>query len=107
MFVFPAVEEGSGSLSVLEAMSLAVPMVVTAADGLPEDIEHGQSGLLVPSKDPVALADALQKLLSDRALARRLGQGAREAYQRKFSIAAMQRDVEELLRVLDFRAPSG
>ena len=101
VFVFPAVEEGSGSLSVLEAMSVGAPMVVTQADGLPEDVEHGQSGLLVPSKDPVALANALEHLISDRSLARRLGQGAQEAYHRKFSMAAMQRDVEALLSVVD------
>ena len=101
VFAFPAVEEGSGSLSVLEAMSAGAPMVVTETDGLPEDVEHGHSGLLIPSKDPTALADALQKLLSDRALARRLGQGARDAYHRKFSMAGMQRDVETLLSTLD------
>lgn len=100
VFAFPAVEEGSGSLSVLEAMAAGAPMVVTRIDGLPEDIEHEQSGLLVPSMDPVALADALQRLLTDRVTARRLGQGAREAYQRKFSIAAMERDVERLLAIL-------
>ena len=106
VFAFPAVEEGSGSLSVLEAMCVGAPMVVTDADGLTEDVEHGQSGLVVSSKDATALADALQTLLTDRALARRLGQGARDAYQRKFSITAMRRDVETLLRAFDIRAPS-
>lgn len=100
LFVLPAVEEGAGSLSVLEAMSMGTPMVVTDIDGVPEDVEHGQSGWLVPSKDPVALADALQKLLGDRPLARRLGDGALEAYHRKFSMAAMQKDVEALLGTL-------
>ena len=100
VFAFPAVEEGSGSLSVLEAMSAGAPMVVTAIDGLPEDLEHGTSAWLVPSQDPVAMADGLQHLLSDRQLARRLGDSARIAYQRKFSMAAMQRDVEALLSTL-------
>ena len=100
VFVFPAVEEGAGSLSVLEAMSVGAPMVITKIDGLPEDVEHGESGLLVPSQDPVALADALEKLLGDRDLARRLGRGARAAYERKFSMAAMQNDVEALLCTL-------
>ncbi len=101
VFAFPAVEEGSGSLSVLEAMSVGAPMVVTRADGLPEDIEDGRSGLLVPSQDPEALADAIARLVADRALARRLGDGAREAYRRKFSMSAMQRDVEALLAAID------
>jgi glycosyltransferase involved in cell wall biosynthesis len=101
VFVFPAVEEGAGSLSVLEAMSVGAPMVVTNIDGLPEDVEHGQSALMVPSRDPAALADALQTVLSDRALAQRLGHGARAAYERKFSMAAMQRDVEALLGTLN------
>jgi glycosyltransferase involved in cell wall biosynthesis len=97
IFAFPAVEEGSGSLSVLEAMSVGAPMVLSAIDGLPEDVTHGESGWLVPSRDPSALADGLQKLLSDKPLALRLGRGALDAYQRKFSMAAMQRDVEALL----------
>ena len=100
VFAFPAVEEGSGSLSVLEAMSAGAPMVVAATDGLPEDIEHGVSGLLVPSRNPEALADALQELLRDPQLARRLGDNAREAYRRKFSFDAMQQDVDRLLRSL-------
>ncbi len=101
VFAFPAVEEGSGSLSVLEAMSVGAPMVITAVDGMPEDVEHGRSGWLVPSRDPVALADAIQTLLSDRALAVRLGEAARTAYEAKFSLAAMQRDVAALLTTLD------
>jgi glycosyltransferase involved in cell wall biosynthesis len=101
VFAFPAVEEGSGSLSVLEAMSVGAPMVLTAIDGLPEDVQHGQSGWLVPSRDAAALADGLQTLLGDRPLAQRLGHGALDAYQRKFSMAAMQRDVEGLLSALN------
>lgn len=97
VFAFPAVEEGSGSLSVLEAMSVGAPMVVTAIDGLPEDLEHGSTAWLVPSRDPVAMADGLQTLLGDRALARRLGDGAQKAYRDKFSMAAMRQDVEKLL----------
>ena len=79
VFVCPAVEEGAGSLSVLEAMSVGAPTVATAIDGLPEDIEDGESGLLVPSRDPEALAGAMERLLRDRPLAERLGRGARAA----------------------------
>jgi glycosyltransferase involved in cell wall biosynthesis len=101
VFAFPAIEEGAGSLSVLEAMSLGVPIVATAIDGLPEDLEHGRSALLVPPGDAVALADGLETLLRDPALARRLGQGAREAYERRFSLALMQHDVQRLLGRLE------
>jgi glycosyltransferase involved in cell wall biosynthesis len=63
--------------AVMEAMAAGVPMVATAVGGVPELIEHGRSGLVVPPRDPRALAAAIHRLASDPALRVRLGSAAR------------------------------
>lgn len=65
-------------VALMEAMSLGVPCVSTAIAGIPELIHTGESGLLVAPGDPVGLADALQALLADDALRRRLGSAGRQ-----------------------------
>lgn len=64
-------------LVVLEAMHAGVPVVVSDVGGLPDQVTHGRDGLLVPAGDPRALAGAIRALLSDRPLARQLGQAGR------------------------------
>lgn len=61
----------------MEAMAMAKPCVSTVISGIPELIEDGHSGLLVPEQDEVVLADALRCLLDNPQLARRLGQAGR------------------------------
>ncbi|MEZ4861132.1 MAG: glycosyltransferase family 4 protein [Caldilineaceae bacterium] len=60
-----------------EAMATALPVVSTNISGIPEIVEHGVNGLLVPQKNAVALADALEKLLLEPTLRHALGQAAR------------------------------
>jgi len=62
--------------SVLEAMSVGCPMAVTSVGGIPEIIRDHSNGLVVPSDDVRAMAEACRTLLDDRALAARLGQQA-------------------------------
>jgi glycosyltransferase involved in cell wall biosynthesis len=69
--------EGLGS-AVLDAMVCGVPLVATRAGGLPELVEDGVSGLLVPVRDPDALAGAIGAVLDDTALAATLAAGGRE-----------------------------
>ena len=89
-FVLPSVQEGSGSISLLEAMSYGLPVVVSACDGLPEDVQNGVSGLLVAPADPERLADALEALARDAGLRSRLGRSAKEVYRTRFQPAAMR-----------------
>jgi len=70
----------------MEAMAMAKPCVSTAISGIPELIEDGHSGLLVPEKDEIALADALCRLLDDPQLAKRLGRAGREKVRRAFNL---------------------
>jgi glycogen(starch) synthase len=71
------VEEAT-SLSMLEGMSCAKPVIVTNVGGLKETVKDGETGLVVQQSSPEAIADAIDKLLKDPALATRLGKAARE-----------------------------
>jgi glycosyltransferase involved in cell wall biosynthesis len=98
VFVLTSRTEGLGT-SVLDAMAAGVPVVATAAGGIPEMIEHERTGLLVPPGDPVALARAIERVLDDPALARRLADAARVRV-RDFALERTIERTEELYRRL-------
>ena len=64
VFCLPSIQEGFG-IVFLEAMASGLPVVSTTATAIPEVVPHGKAGLLVPPRDPEALAEALLKLLTD------------------------------------------
>lgn len=76
VFALPSLWEGM-PLALGEAMAAGLPVVATAVSGTPEMVKDGENGLLVPPRDPVALAEALRRLVTDEELARRLGAEAR------------------------------
>jgi len=76
LFVLSSWGEGMGSV-LLEAAACGVPIAATTAGGIPEIVADGGSGLLVPPRDPEALAGAIGRLLGDPPLARRLAARAR------------------------------
>ncbi len=71
---------------VMEAMAAGLPVVSTAIGGVPEMVGDEITGLLVPEHQPAALADALARLLADRALARSLGEAGRRRAAGLFAI---------------------
>ena len=71
-------------LSLLEAMAWQRPVVATRVGGIPDVVEDQVTGLLVPDDDEHALADALQRLISDPARARAMGQSGRQRVEREF-----------------------
>ncbi len=85
VFLHPAVSEGFCN-AVIEAQSMGLPVVAADAGGLPENIADGETGILVPRRDPRALAQALIRLANDPALGVRLGAAGRKRAQRQFSI---------------------
>lgn len=77
IFLLASVSEGIGN-ALLEAMSAGVPVVVTGVGGVPEAVRQGVDGLLVPPRDPAALAKAAERLILDPELRREMGVNARQ-----------------------------
>lgn len=96
--VFPSLWEGT-PLTIFEAMSMSRPIVSTAVDGLGEVLRDRENGLLVPPRDPPALAAAIVKLLEHPRLARALGRRA-EVDSRCFDIGRTVRKLEDLYQQL-------
>jgi colanic acid/amylovoran biosynthesis glycosyltransferase len=97
--VLPSIDLGNGlhegiPVSLIEAMAYGIPVVSTTTGGIPELLEGG-AGLLVPPKDPVALADAIERLVKDFELRKRLGEAGRKRVEDGFSIESV---VAELVR---------
>jgi glycosyltransferase involved in cell wall biosynthesis len=83
-------------LVVLEAMARRRPVVATPVGGTPEVVVDGETGLLVPPRDPDALAAALRRLLADADLRRRMGDAGYERVRERFSADAMTGRVLEI-----------
>jgi glycosyltransferase involved in cell wall biosynthesis len=75
LYVMPSHSEGSPN-ALLEAMAAGIPIVAAAVGGIPEIVTSGETGLLVPPMNPEALADAMEQLLKDPALAAQFAQNA-------------------------------
>jgi glycosyltransferase involved in cell wall biosynthesis len=109
VFALPTQREALGTVFV-EAAAMGLPVIGTDVGGVPETMRAGVTGLLVPPKDPDALAAALESLLADPALRRRMGNAGRDLIrgQGLFSPERMAIQVEQAyLRWLDeLRAPA-
>ena len=89
VFVLSSYLEGLGT-SLLDAMLMGLPIVGTRVGGIPEAVRDGENGLLVPPKNPKALAHAICRLLKDRALREHFGRAGRKIVQ--------QFDIRETVR---------
>jgi glycosyltransferase involved in cell wall biosynthesis len=88
VFCLSSQMEGLGT-SLLDAMAFARPVVATRAGGIPEAVQDGVTGRLVPVRDPEALAGALLDVLADPARAAALGAAGRRRYQAEFTADRM------------------
>jgi glycosyltransferase involved in cell wall biosynthesis len=80
LFVFPGIKESLGMVF-LEAQSCGLPVVAFDNAGVPEAVQNGRTGLLVPMFDQDKFVDAIRKLLSDKGLRRQMGQAAKSYIQ--------------------------
>lgn len=100
VFVHPSRWEGFG-LVFLEAMAAGLPVVATQVSAIPEIVQHGQTGLLVPKDDAPALAQAICTLLANRAMAHTMGQAGRRRLEQCFTVTTMvQRTCDVYARLL-------
>jgi len=105
VFVLPSLWEGLPFVLV-EAAALGKPIVATAVDGVPEMLEDGQTGLLVPPNNPPALAHAVIRLMRDKAEARRIGEAARRLVPPRFPLRRMIDQTQNLyLDVIAAKTP--
>ena len=97
IFVFSSYLEGLGT-AILDAMALGIPVVATRAGGIPEAVQDGITGLLVPPRDPQALADAVRYLLCHPEHVKAFGGAGRKRVEQYFTVERM---VHSILQVYE------
>lgn len=106
IFVLPSIEEGSGSLALLEALQAGVPIIASRIDGIPEDVAESEA-LLVDPQSVGALEDALATLLADAPLRARMGEAARARYETSFSAEALTTHLRDIYAEFGFHCDNG
>ena len=99
VFVLPSRMEGLG-IVLCEAMLAGLPVVASRVGGIPEVVVDGTTGLLVPPDDPIALSDAIARLLGDAELRARMGAAGRRRAEELFTASVMARAYELLYEEL-------
>jgi len=82
---------------IMEAMATGLPVISTRIGGIPEMVIDNETGFLVRPDDPVALADAIEKVINDRSLGQKLGHAGHGRAQTLFSIEKNVRDLCALI----------
>ena len=95
IFILPSLSEGT-PLSILEAMASLKPVVATDVGGLSEIIDNGETGLLVPSKDPGSLAAKILLVLENREFAEKMAAAARKKGVCEYDLSIMVRKYIDL-----------
>ena len=101
VLVLPCVQADDGSMDglptvLIEAMAARIPVISAAVSGIPELVRNGETGLLVPQRDPAALADVIEKMLKDPALAARLAEGGHRLACQQYDLEKSARGVADL-----------
>jgi colanic acid/amylovoran biosynthesis glycosyltransferase len=102
IFVLPSVIDPQGGMDnlptvIMEAMATGLPVVSTNIGGIPEMVIENETGFLVQPGDTVAMADAINKIIGDTSVARRLGQSG---YERARTLFSIEKNVRELCALL-------
>ncbi|MBS1791055.1 MAG: glycosyltransferase [Acidobacteria bacterium] len=99
VFALSSVSEGM-PLTVLEAMAARLPVVATNVGALPELVEEGRTGFLVPIRHAAAMSDKLESFQVNRQLAKTFGEAARRKVEREFSLERMLQNYAKLYESL-------
>ena len=104
IYALPSLSEGSPNV-ILEAMAAGLPIAATRAGGVPEILEDDATGLLVPTQNSQALAEALRKLLLSEELRRRLASAAQKQAESAHTLRAYKRALTKFyVETLEMRA---
>jgi len=101
IFALPCTREADGGMDnlptvIMEAMAAGLPVVSTPLGGIPEMVEQGVNGELVPERNPEAVCAAIERLIADPEKARTYGDRGRKIAREKFSIETSARQLQEL-----------
>jgi glycosyltransferase involved in cell wall biosynthesis len=96
MVILPTVEREGLGLSLIEGMCHGKPLIGTRVGGVPEVIEDGINGFLVPPRDSKALAEKLKILIDDKALRQKMGENSRMIFEKKFTQGLMISKIQSL-----------
>lgn len=94
--VLPSDEREGLGIALIEAMAMGKPVIGTSIGGIPEVVQDRMNGLIVPPKDVAALASAICLIITDRPLARRMGENGRAAFETKFTSQQMIAQIDRL-----------
>jgi len=102
VFVLPSLIDASGGMDnlptvIMEAMATGLPVISTPIGGIPEMVVQNETGVLVPAGDSSALASAIERIIADLSLARRLGENG---YKRANELFSIEKNVRELLATI-------
>ena len=102
VFALPCATEAGGGMDnlptvIMEAMAAGLPVISTPIAGVPEMVQPGATGELVPPNEPLALADAIERIIGDQQRARQLGAAGRELAAEKFSVETNVRALAAIL----------
>jgi len=98
VFVLPSVKEGFPWV-VIEAMAAEVPVVVTKVGALPEIIQNGENGILIEPRNPKAIVEAINLLLGNKDLIRKISKEGRKTVIEKFNLDKMIQQYEDLFSI--------
>ena len=97
MLAVPSIEEPLGLVAV-EALAAGTPVVATRTGGLPEIVKHNECGLLVPPRNPDALADSIIKMAKDESMRERMGSAGQHFVRGEFETEELCNRVEQIYR---------
>ncbi|MBW1972734.1 MAG: glycosyltransferase family 4 protein [Deltaproteobacteria bacterium] len=101
IIVVPSTEPESFGLTAVEAMAAKKPVVASAHGGLLDIVIDGETGILVPPNDQIALANAIVKLIEDPLLRKSMGEAGRKRQRELFSIERYVKEFEEVYSILE------